>query len=323
MGPGALAAAGSTDPARLPAGALDRRAMAAALLSHRQADGTIATHPYKKWQGPHWTLFSLAQLGHPPGDESLRPLLEQVYGWLLSPKQLRPPSTAILPGQADRVRRCASQEGAAVWYSVLLGLADARTDELVARLVTWQWPDGGWNCDKRPQARASSFQETLLPLRGLALYATTGGDLAARAQVSRDRAAELLLARRLLWRRRDGEPIRPDWGGDPRLIHYPVRFYDVLSALLVMTEIGKAGDPRCSDALDLLERKRLADGGFPVELRTAVTSPGLISRGTFADWGPAGRRKSNPFVTAEAQYVLQRAARRREANPARVARPRT
>jgi hypothetical protein len=64
--------------------------------------------------------------------------------------------------------------------------------------MAWQWPDGGWNCDKRPQARASSFHETLLPLRGLSLYATTGGDVAARAAVSRDRAAELLLSRRLL-----------------------------------------------------------------------------------------------------------------------------
>jgi hypothetical protein len=98
-------------------------------------------------------------------------------------------------------------------------------------------------------------------LRGLAVYATTGGDVAARAAVSRDRAAALLLSRRPVWRRRDGIPIRPDWGGDPRLIHYPVRIYDVLLALLVMTEIGKVADPRCSDTLDLLESKRLADGG--------------------------------------------------------------
>ena len=195
--------------------------MAAALLSHRQADGTIATHPYKKWQGPHWTLYSLAQLGHPSGDESLRPLFEQGCGWLLMRQHLRPPSTAILPGQADRIRRCAPQEGVAIWYAVTLGLADDRTDELVSRLVTWQWPDGEWNCDKRPQALTSSFQETLLPLRGLGLYATTDSDLAAQAQVSRDRAAELLLSRRLLWRRRDaclslqtGVPHRAPHGRD-------------------------------------------------------------------------------------------------------------
>jgi hypothetical protein len=283
--------------------------MATALLRHREADGTIATHPYKKWQGPHWTLYSLALLGYPPGDESLRPLFGQEYRWLLSPAHLRPPSTVIVPGDGDRIRRCASQEGVAVWSAVLLGLVDDWTDELVSRLVTWQWPDGGWNCDRRPQAAASSFQETLLPLRGLARYVTTGRDLAPQAQACLDRGAELLLSRRLLWRRRDGAAIRPDWGGDPRLIQFPVRVYDVLSALLVMAEIGKAGDPRCSAALDLLASKRLADGGFPVELRTAQTSREVISRGTFADWGPAGHRHSNPFVTAEAEFVLRRAVR--------------
>lgn len=87
-----------------------------------------------------------------------------------------------------------------------------------------------------------------------------------------------------------------------------MRSYDLLMALLVMTEVGKVSDPRCSDALNLLEHKRLADGGFPVELRTAVTSSRLITRGTFASWGPAGRRHSNPLVTAEAEFVLQCAA---------------
>jgi hypothetical protein len=109
-----------------------------------------------RWQGPHWTLYSLAQPGNPQ-DESLRPLLEQVHAWLLSPQHCDPPSTAIIPGQTDRVRRCAAQEGA------------------------------------------------------------------------------------------------------------------------------------------------------PVELRTTVTASRLGSRGTFADWGPAGRLHSNPFVTAEAELVLHRA----------------
>jgi hypothetical protein len=95
----------------------------------------------------------------------------------------------------------------------------------------------------------------------------------------------------------------------PLLIQHPVRFYDVLMAMLVMTEVGRASDPRCADALNLLEHKRLAEGGFPVELRTAVTSSRLISRGTFASWGPAGRHHSNPLVTAEAEFVPQCAAR--------------
>ena len=56
--------------------------VAKSLLSHIDKDGTIHTHPYKKWQGPHWTLFCLAQTEYPPNDSKLIPLRNQVYNWL-------------------------------------------------------------------------------------------------------------------------------------------------------------------------------------------------------------------------------------------------
>ncbi len=277
------------------------------MLSQRRPDGTIRkgneSGAYRKYQGPHWTLAGLAELGYPAGDRSLSPLVDQSFDWLLAPRHLKPPSTAILPGQPDRVRRCASQEGLALWYLHELGLADERADVLASQLVAWQWPDGGWNCDKSPTARTSSVQETLLPLRGLArhLRARGGGDQVA---VAIDRAAEFLLERRLLWRRRDNLAIAPAWGGDPLQIQWPIRFYDVLFALFVMTELGRVRDPRCRDALRLLAAKRLPAGGFPVELRTARTVDVVASGGTFADWGPAGRTRANPYVTIDAAWVL-------------------
>ena len=88
-------------------------------------------------------------------------------------------------------------------------------------------------------------------------------------------------------------------------IHFPIQFYDVLFVLQVMAETGHAGDPRCADALDLLRSKRLPDGGFPREDRTAARSARVASRGTWADWGPAGARTSNPFVSAAALGVLR------------------
>jgi hypothetical protein len=63
-----------------------------------------------------------------------------------------------------------SQQGNALWYLITLGLADGRTGGLAERLLLWQWPDGGWNCDRRPGASKSSFYETLLPMRGLAAH---------------------------------------------------------------------------------------------------------------------------------------------------------
>jgi hypothetical protein len=111
------------------------------------------------------------------------------------------------------------------------------------------------------------------------------------------------LSRRLLWRRRDGSLLGPAWGGHVDRIHFPIQFYDVLFALQVIVELGRIDDPRCADALALLESKRLEDGGFPLEDRNARTADEVVSRGSFADWGPAGTRRSNPLVSLLALEV--------------------
>jgi hypothetical protein len=76
-----------------------------------------------------------------------------------------------------------------------------------------------------------------------------------------------------------------------------------------MAEMGLVRDRRCQDALDLLERKRLADGMFPVEWTNVTTDDRIETRGTFADWGIHHRKKGNPFVTVDALYVLREAGR--------------
>jgi hypothetical protein len=53
-----------------------------------------------------------------------------------------------------RHRRCASQQGYAVYYLLKLGLEHERVHDLVERLLHWRWPDGGWNCDKDPKLGA-------------------------------------------------------------------------------------------------------------------------------------------------------------------------
>ena len=275
-----------------------------ALLRVFEQDAKTLSHTYRKWQGPHWTLTCLAMIDHPAGDERLRPLVRQVHDWLFSTHFLEPPQTAVLAGQEDRVRHCASMDGNAIWYSVRLGLEEDRTRDVVERLIGWQWPDGGWNCDKRPGARHSSFQESLIPARGLWAYGQAH-DYPPASEAAQ-RVADLMLERRLLWHRSDGSLIVPDWAGKPGpdRIHYPIQFFDVLFALQVMADLGRLGDPRCADALALLESKRRPDGGFPLEAPTTVTVDHVASRGSYADWGPSGRRRSNPLVTLAALAVL-------------------
>lgn len=256
-------------------------------------------HPYKKWVGPHWVLAQLADLGYPSGDGSLQPLMEKSYSWLLSEAHRQG-----IQEIDSRVRRCASQESNAVFYSLRLGLADHRTDELADRLVRWQWPDGGWNCDRRPEVVISSFMESLLPLRALALFANCAGD--RRAGLAAEKAAEIFLKRQLFLRLRDGQVMDQDF----LRLHYPCYWhYDILFALRVLSEAGFIHDPRCGPALDLLESKQLADGGYPSEAAYYRCSKPDISGYSPVSWGGIRKKTMNYYVTMDALIVLKRAGR--------------
>lgn len=290
-----LGAEPDSTKARKAAETTRHSALATQLLEVCDREG----HAYRKWIGAHWILSLLADLGCPPGDESLRPLMEMTYkAWL---DEYHAKNIRLIAG---RTRRCASQEGNAIWSSLRLGLADGRTDELVSRLLKWQWPDGGWNCDKRPEADTSSFMETLIPLRALALYATVSGD--AKVRTAAEHASEVFLGRDMFKRKRDGSVIDKHFV----LLSYPPYWhYNILFGLKVMAEVGFISDPRCKSALDLLESKCLPDGGFPAEESySRPTNPGL-SGYMPVHWGGTSTKKMNPFVTADALYVLRVAGR--------------
>jgi hypothetical protein len=265
-----------------------------ALLSERRADGMIPQHPYTKWTGAHWVLVMLAEIGYPPGDEQLLPLREQVYGWLLTDYHER----RWVPPVDGLSRIHASQEGNAIWSLLTLGLADEGVERLVRRLLATQWPDGGWNCDLAATGKTSAFAESLIPLRALALHARITGS--AESRDAAIRAAEVFLVRQLYRRRSDGQPTQP-WHVE---LHFPCYFhYDFLFGLKVMNEAGFLGDERCEDALELLESKRLPDGGFPAEGRY-YSHANASSRRSLVDWGGANRRRLNLWVTADALAVL-------------------
>ncbi|GAA0961143.1 hypothetical protein [Virgisporangium aurantiacum] len=262
---------------------------------------------YAKWQGAQWALAALADLGYPPGDPALRPLRDRVLDTWLDPSfYVEFEATAKagvyrrrgVPVMRGRYRRCASQQGNALWFLHVLGLADDRCAALAERLLHWQWPDGGWNCDKNPAAATSSFAETLLPMRGLAAHGETA---AAR------RAAEVLLARRLAYRISTGDLIRPEYAK----LHYPLYWhYDVLGGLKAVAGAGFIGDARSADALDLLESLRVADG-WPAHARYYRVSTEIALHNDCVDWGGTSTRRANPWVTADALTVLRAAGRLR------------
>lgn len=293
-------------------------ARARALLSRRTQLGRAGTarQVYYKWQGLHWVLAGLAELGYPTGDESLFPIRDRVVGFWTDPRYFhefeattqadayRQRGVPVLEG---RHRRCASQQGNALRSVMILGIADERADALVERLLRWQWPDGGWNCDRKPSAHTSSFNETWLPMLGLAAYARENKQRGAAKAL--ERAAEIFLKRRLFKRISDGRVMQPDFVA----LHYPHYWhYDILAGLTAMAEVGKIRDPRCADALDLLEEKRLPNGGWAAERRYYKVSPrAMVPSADYVDWGGTSRLRMNEWVTVDALAALHAAGRLR------------
>ena len=185
-----------------------------------------------------------------------------------------------------------------------LGFIDERADQLAENLMRWQWPDGGWNCDKKPSASVSSFHETWIPVRALALYANLCDHDGAREASAR--AADVFLSRKLFRRLRGGDVIKSHF---VQLCYPPYWHYCILNGLKVMVEAGFIKDNRCEEALDQLEMKRLDDGGFPAESTYFSASPSGSSNYSPVKWGVKGPGKMNEWVTADALCVLAASGR--------------
>ncbi len=233
---------------------------------------------------------------------------DQVLTWLTSDEH-----RASIKTIDGRTRRCASQEGNALAVCSRLGLRDdPRVQYLARSLVEWQWDDGGWNCDKRPHAKHSSFYESLAPLWGLIeWHRVTQDEKCARAI---DRAAELFLRHRLFQSEKTGKVIDSAW----LKLHYPLYWhYDILQALVILARAGKLRDPRCIEALDLIASKRGADGCWraeayywkPMGITSSLRGKSSRSVGSNVDVVDWGRRGANEMITLNAMRALKAARR--------------
>ncbi len=276
--------------------AISKGPWVSALLAGQQDDGGFGGDPYRKWTGAHWRLVSLAALDAPASDRRVAAAAEHVLAWIVD--QLRHPPRVVdgLP------RSHASIHGNALGACTRLGLAtDARTQRLGEAVISWQWPDGGWNCDNKASGHRSSFHESCCTAWGLHEYAVATGHTGARKAA--DRAVELFLQHRVFRRGGTDGPINARWLSTP----YPSYWhYDVLSALLLIARTGNATDPRAADALDLLEERRRKDGRWNANAHWWRTADSRISP-EVVDWGPAG--EPNYMVTLNALRVLAAAGR--------------
>jgi hypothetical protein len=276
-----------------------RRRVSDRLLTASGAGSWRDVHPYAKWQGALWRLVTVIDLDVDAADTCIDPMVEVVLDWLVSDRRRARQRRATVDG---RVRWCGTQEGLGLWAATALGRADdARVGLLAERLAAWQWPDGGWNCDKRPEVTHSSFHETHGPLRGLAAYHQATGE--HRARRAARNAARFLLAHRLYRSCRTGRVAHPEL----IKLHWPAYWhYDVLVGLRCLDAVDMLADLAATDALDVIAAARQPDGAWRTSGRRYWKRPGSTgSNVEVVDLAPV----AHTIVTAQAAHLLQRADR--------------
>jgi hypothetical protein len=198
-----------------------------------------------KYTAANWRLIELSDLGCSRSDARVAKAAE-----LLLDKWSQPESSS-LGGPGSEV--CIT--GNSVRMLTRLGYGDdPRVRAALDWLVASQKEDGGWHCFPSETGSIDGW-EAMAAFAALPASSRT-------PPISRaiERGAEFYLERGLL-RETNGER-NPPW----ERIHYPNHYYyDVLVGLDFLTSLGYGGDRRLRPAVDLLDRKRMPDGTYPLE----------------------------------------------------------
>ncbi|HEX5214101.1 MAG TPA: hypothetical protein VFV98_01490 [Vicinamibacterales bacterium] len=236
----ASAAAVATERARVA-----REGIGAAILAAQGSDGA-----WHRPDAPDWlpTLFTM-QLLRATGVDPAAPAVDSAMARLNAGFRWDA-SFGAKPFFDGEVEPCINGG------TLALGAWFGRPNEsLLTRLLGDQLDDGGWNCDA-PPSTCSSFHSTICVLEGLLEYERAVGSTPAIA-TARRRGEEYLLERDLFRRRSTGEVASPAF----LTFAFPPRYeYDVLRALDYFRAAGAEPDARMGAALQIVERRRQADG---------------------------------------------------------------
>jgi hypothetical protein len=232
----------------------------ARLLALRDKDGLWeggAVFPASGWvrtDGQPWTateptLTLLRVFGIDPDTETMRRVVLQVRDhcrWEHAGQRFF----------AGEVEPCIN--GRAVVLGVYFG---QDVEGIVARLLTDQLEDGGWNCEAENGSVVSSFDSTINVLEGLLTHEqATGGS--AESIAARRKGEEYLLDRKLFRRKSTGEVVKPSY----LRFSFPTRWhYDVLRGLEYFRQAGDPPDPRVDEAVQLVRSKQQPDGKWLLE----------------------------------------------------------
>jgi hypothetical protein len=234
---------------------VSREGIGAEILAAQERDGSWRRPDAPAWLSTLFTLLLLRTTGIDRAEPAVGAAvarLESSLCWnnLQGGWNLRPIETGGNPFFEGEVEPCINGGVLA-----LGGYFGRPSERLARRLVGGQLDDGGWNCEA-PPSTCSSFHTTICVLEGLLEYELAAGPTPQIAEARR-RGEEYLLERSLFRRRTTGEIAS---AGFLELAFPPRYRYDILRALDYFRAANAERDPRMSEAVQLIEARRLPDG---------------------------------------------------------------
>ena len=232
-----------------------REGWGARLLALQDPEGTWDGGLYSpKWTSTTYTMLLLRDCGLPPSNPQARRACS-----LLLDNGLRSDG-GVNFGPADRSGSCIT--GMVLSIVSYCQYDDDRLDTIAEHLLADQMPDGGWNCRRPHGARHSSVHTTISVLEGLRLYGLSRRRMTGDVQSAQGRGREFLRIHRLFRSHRTSRIIKSEF---TRFSFPPRWHYDILRALDHFQVAGAPRDPRLSEAMAIVRRRRRSDGRWPLQ----------------------------------------------------------